>query len=246
MQQLRSDHRALKQVSGPKHKDTAVAIASGDTSHHHPATDHHTTHGDHHKHTAHGDHHKHTAHGDHHRHVAHHDPHKHMHRQHSFSDLDTERETQHLDTSDPRLKSKDADYVNSDMIQPPPRPQVALQSNMDQKHHLKPPKASPRAASLDAGRGGPLINIPESHQPTSMPATVNTERGNDISERLEDDIHNEAAEVAEWGRDERTLTLTSIPFDPFLECLYCNQRFRYGEIQKYRKHVNGCSGGSGV
>ena len=111
---------------------------------------------------------------------------------------------------------------------------------------LKPPIAAPRAASMDAGRGGPLIPLLHAahQQPTSMPPDIGDLREEDISTRIDEDIRRKAAEVMEAGRDERRYTLTTIPFDPFLECLYCNQQFRYGEIQKYRKHVISCSGGS--
>ena len=78
---------------------------------------------------------------------------------------------------------------------------------------------------------------------TSVMGPEYAKRQQDISNGIDDDIRSNAAEVIEIGRGEKRLTLTSIPFDPFLECLYCNQKFRYGEIQKYRKHVNECSGG---
>ena len=144
---------------------------------------------------------------------------------------------------DPALQSKDADYVNLPPAQTAPQgaPSYGPQ-------RLKAPM-QPRAASVDSGYGGPLIPVPRSGQPTSMPAAVNTDydsRG-DISDKLDVDIRNKAAEVVEIGREGDDYTLgSSIPFDPYLECLYCNQQFRYGEIQKYRKHVLDCSGGSTV
>ena len=72
------------------------------------------------------------------------------------------------------------------------------------------------------------------------------EKLSDISSDLEEEIRSRAWEVMKNGRDERTYTLTSIPFDPYLECLYCNLKFRYGEIQKYRKHVEECMGASAL
>ena len=140
------------------------------------------------------------------------------------------------------------DYVNFEVV--PSRQshsQSSAQSPVEGSRMLKAPKPAPRSASLDVGKGGPLLPASDTQQPTSMPSEMDPEyakRQQDISNGIDDDIRSKAAEVIEIGRDERRLTLTSIPFDPFLECLYCNQRFRYGEIQKYRKHVNECSGGT--
>ena len=137
------------------------------------------------------------------------------------------------------------DYINLSPAQPgPPKSGGAAQSLVDEIHSSKRPIPTPRMASMDAGRGGPL---PPTHQTphattTSMPELDDKQRERDISDLIDVHIRNEAAEVVATGRDERRYTLTAIPFDPYLECLYCNQKFRYGEIQKYRKHVNNCSG----
>ena len=31
------------------------------------------------------------------------------------------------------------------------------------------------------------------------------------------------------------------PLDPNLTCFYCNKQFRFGEIQKFKRHVKSCS-----
>ena len=53
-------------------------------------------------------------------------------------------------------------------------------------------------------------------------------------------IHGLAeTDVTEVGDESsRQLTMHHIPYDPKLTCPMCNKRFRIGEIQKYRKHVN--------
>ena len=146
-----------------------------------------------------------------------------------------------LDTSDPNYTSKSADYVNQSAADtqdrkrpvPPPR-------------SLKPPKApiaAPRSASMDTGRVcGPTS--PSSDDYTSLPENWRTkeEEEGDIAAKIDVEIRYKAAEIAATGMDDRRNTLTQIPFDPFLECIYCNRQFRYGEIQKYRKHVNTCAG----
>jgi hypothetical protein len=161
------------------------------------------------------------------------------------------------DTNLPKGNPKsptDRDYANIDtlVLPVPPASHKSPGSAQSPVSGIpKPPKPTPRAASTDAGRGVPLLPIHQTpHATTSMPEPrhlthtthhkLNQDR--DISDTIDVDIRNEAAEVVATGRDERRYTLTAIPFDPFLECLYCNQKFRYGEIQKYRKHVNNCSG----
>ena len=148
-----------------------------------------------------------------------------------------------LDTSDPNYTSKNADYVNQstadtqDRKRPvPPPPPRSLK-------HPKAPIAAPRSASMDASRVcGPMS--PSCDDYTSLPEnwrTIEEEEG-DIAATIDVEIRHKAAEIAATGMDDRRSTLTQIPFDPFLECIYCNRQFRYGEIQKYRKHVNTCAG----
>ena len=136
------------------------------------------------------------------------------------------------------------EYVNFEVG--PSRPSSShspVQSSVEGSRMLKAPKPAPRSANLDVGRGGPLLPASDTQQPTKLNVLSEeyAKRQQDISNVIDEDVRSKAAEI---GRGERQLTLTSIPFDPFLECLYCNQKFRYGEIQKYRKHVNECTGGT--
>lgn len=146
------------------------------------------------------------------------------------------------------LQSKNVDYVNMPQTAPQDNCRDVAATRWNGRQQLKAPKQPPRACSVDSGSGGP--SVPLSSQPVSMPAALHSghdSRGGDISDRIGIDIQSKAAEVVDLGRDEGEYTLSSsIPFDPYLECLYCNLQFRYGEIQKYRKHVLDCSGGSTV
>ncbi|CAI8019374.1 hypothetical protein GBAR_LOCUS11651 [Geodia barretti] len=185
---------------------------------------------------------------------AHEGVHERIQRRKSFTDANTES---NLDikgprpfTSDPRLYSKNEDYVNLPPGTSKSRPKVL--SPVETPRSKKSPIPTPRSVSVDPGRrggGGGGLAAPDPHQQSlSMPPmpVKREEDEEDISHGLEDDIHSRAREVVETGSDEPTYALTSIPFDPFLECLYCNRKFRYGEIQKYRKHVNNCTGSSAV
>ena len=71
------------------------------------------------------------------------------------------------------------------------------------------------------------------------------ERGSRLDQNLDSIIHAQAETVVTEVGDEssRQLTMHHIPYDPNLTCPMCNKRFRIGEIQKYRAHVNKqCSG----
>ena len=185
---------------------------------------------------------------------AHEGVHERIQRRKSFTDANTES---NLDikgprpfTSDPRLYSKNEDYVNLPPGSSKPRPKAL--SPVETPRSKKSPIPTPRSVSVDPSRrggGGGGLAAPDPHQQSlSMPPmpVKGEEEEEDISHRLEDDIHSRALDVLETGSDKPTYALTSIPFDPFLECLYCNRKFRYGEIQKYRKHVNNCTGSSAV
>ncbi len=61
--------------------------------------------------------------------------------------------------------------------------------------------------------------------------------------RLEKGIDDEIEETAEHLQEKRELSSLSsddVPFDPNLICPTCRQRFRLGQIQKFRKHVSLC------
>ena len=67
---------------------------------------------------------------------------------------------------------------------------------------------------------------------------------NPLVKELDDEIHQQAAEVIQevsGGRRE-VKTDHQRPFDPNLVCPMCRRQFRIGEIQKFKRHVNTCTG----
>ena len=71
-----------------------------------------------------------------------------------------------------------------------------------------------------------------------------TQYENPLQKELDDEIHQQAAEVIQevsGGRRE-VKTDRQRPFDPNLVCPMCRRQFRIGEIQKFKKHVNTCTG----
>ena len=67
---------------------------------------------------------------------------------------------------------------------------------------------------------------------------------NPLQKELDDEIHQQAAEVIQEVSRGRQQVKTDIqrPFDPTLVCPMCRRQFRIGEIQKFRRHVNTCTG----
>ena len=67
---------------------------------------------------------------------------------------------------------------------------------------------------------------------------------NPLQKKLDDEIHQEAAEVIHEvsGGTFDASTDRRRPYDPNLVCPMCRRRFRIGEIQKFRRHVNTCTG----
>ena len=66
------------------------------------------------------------------------------------------------------------------------------------------------------------------------------EEGSPHGQNLDSIFHAQAETVATKVGDESShqLTMHHIPYDPNLTCPMCDKRFRIGEIQKYRMHVN--------
>ena len=64
--------------------------------------------------------------------------------------------------------------------------------------------------------------------------------GSVLDESIDSVIHAQAENVLTEVGDESShrMTLRHVPYDPNLTCPMCDKRFRYGEIQKYRLHVN--------
>ena len=67
---------------------------------------------------------------------------------------------------------------------------------------------------------------------------------NPLQKELDDEIHQQAAQVIQEVSGGRRGVKTDIqrPFDPNLVCPMCRRKFRIGEIQKFKKHVSTCTG----
>ena len=67
---------------------------------------------------------------------------------------------------------------------------------------------------------------------------------NPLVKELDDEIHQQAAEVIQEVSGGRQTVKTDLqrPFDPNLVCPMCRRQFRIGEIQKFKRHVNTCTG----
>ena len=65
---------------------------------------------------------------------------------------------------------------------------------------------------------------------------------------FENEIHQQAAQVIQEVSGSRREANTDLkrPFDPNLVCPMCRKQFRFGEIQRFRRHVNTCTGTSDV
>ena len=114
------------------------------------------------------------------------------------------------------------DYINFPPILPSSLPKPS-QSPVDEPITLKPPLPTPRLTMRDL------------HQSVSLPFGL----GEEVEKKHDHNIF----EMPEIDGSENVVEAQEDKvYDPFLECLYCNQKFRYGEIQKYRKHVNECTG----
>lgn len=67
---------------------------------------------------------------------------------------------------------------------------------------------------------------------------------NPLQKEVDDEIHHQAAEVIQEVNGGRRDIKTDLqrPFDPNLICPMCRKNFRIGEIQKFKKHVDTCTG----
>ena len=145
-------------------------------------------------------------------------------------------------TQDPKFYSRTHDYVNLT-----PEECVSIAKAVPTPKEAKKPHATPRshkpqrrAASMETDQ---VISRKKSDYASLPQILCSTEGGEgDISNMIDMEIQKEATELATSPeRDARRNTLKHVPFDPYLKCLYCNRMFRYGEIQKYKKHVLTCT-----
>ena len=72
---------------------------------------------------------------------------------------------------------------------------------------------------------------------------------NPLQRKLDDEIHEHAAkvmrEVSGKRLEESGDESGRPPFDPNLICPMCMKKFRIGEIQYFKRHVNTCDGTDG-
>ena len=70
-----------------------------------------------------------------------------------------------------------------------------------------------------------------------------TQYENPLQKELDDEIHQQAADVIQEvsGGRRNMKTDHQRPFDPNLVCPMCRRQFQIGEIQKFKKHVNTCT-----
>ena len=71
---------------------------------------------------------------------------------------------------------------------------------------------------------------------------------NPLQRKLDDEIHEHAVKVmreVSGKRLEESGDESGRPFDPNLICPMCMKKFRIGEIQYFKRHVNTCDGTDG-
>ena len=92
----------------------------------------------------------------------------------------------------------------------------------------------PDSESSDRQRDVEMANVEDSI----------TQYENPLQKELDDEIHLQAAKVIQEvsGGKRNMKTDNQRPFDPNLVCPMCRRQFRIGEIQKFKKHVNTCTG----
>ena len=136
-----------------------------------------------------------------------------------------------------------------------------LDSKADNNHDTPSSSQGPNLAKLVPGARRNVKGHPISHSdPDRVQQTAHTiqpnpgDGGNDdryanqfenpLQRELDDEIHQSAAQVIQevsGGRQEDPEN-TNRPFDPNLICPMCMKKFRIGEIQFFKRHVNTCDG----
>ena len=144
--------------------------------------------------------------------------------------------------------SQAANYVNFRVLQQNQPPQSAGLSQYQQNFESQASSTSTTAAPNAQQSHGPR-KVPQGERQKRMiselpplESLMADQHSNKLSTIINDDIGDVAAKVREQvsGSRERTVTNTERPFDPNLVCPMCQRRFRIGEIQKFRRHVNSC------
>ena len=101
---------------------------------------------------------------------------------------------------------------------------------------------SPRASRRNPQNLGQPTPIPRRNSGGNL-ETHNRQLSEVQENVLLQDINKDIKEAAQYVIHEGEEAIANeAPFDPNLICPLCMRNFRVGEIQKYRKHVNSCSG----
>ena len=127
----------------------------------------------------------------------------------------------------------------------PPPPQSHSQSpygftRITREANLALQEAEVARQQLEAARrvGQLQVKTPSSYGPAE------TIRENPVIEGIDREIHDIAEGIRRMTRPPPTQEIqqdddnSDIPYDPNLTCPGCGQRYRFGEIQKLRRHVN--------
>ena len=128
--------------------------------------------------------------------------------------------------------------------------------NPEQFKGINYPALPPEAGTVETQSMGTQISIPYTHPLTEKPPAGHgakakavkrhgeAERENVLVEKIDADISDMAAGVREEVSEENKhiKTMEHKPYDPNLVCPMCSKKHRIGEIQKFRAHVDKCSG----
>ena len=104
--------------------------------------------------------------------------------------------------------------------------------------------SEPSSRSLSDPIGESSDSQRDIHSETANVEDSITQYENPLQKELDDEIHQQAADVIQEvsGGRRNVKTDHQRPFDPNLVCPMCRRQFRIGEIQKFKKHVNTCTG----
>ena len=135
-------------------------------------------------------------------------------------------------------------------------------SNQEQLRHLLPPQQPsslahntenviPRSPRSQKPNTEYSLNQRHNHDRPNIPPvqTDRERRAGDIKENpvmqgIDREIANVAADIRRQTQPPQTREFSEDddpslgPYDPNLTCQGCGQRYRYGEIQKLRRHIN--------
>ena len=134
--------------------------------------------------------------------------------------------------------------------QPIPKPMIQHDVPVNAAPHSDQPYNSPGRLISGAPGGGDQASLQNSAEhyreveDNRQLEDSTAQYENPLQKELDDEIHQQAAEVIqEVGGGRREIkTDNQRPFDPNLVCPMCRRQFRIGEIQKFKKHVNTCTG----